>query len=137
MPGHPMKFTQARQDAILERLKAGSTRSAAAESVGVHRSQMTRWVEKHATFATAVLRAEAEAEIRYTALFAKGAQEGDWRAAESWLKRRRPEEWGDRLDVRQLSDELLVRFLNRAADQRGAPAEHHDSAGALAANGKH
>lgn len=47
------------------------------------------------------------------------ARQFDWRAAESWLRRRRRDEWGDQIDVRKLPDDTLVRLLEGDARARG------------------
>lgn len=172
------KFTENRSVTIIESLRNGCTRQAAAEAVDIAGSTLSEWIHEKASFRTEVLRAEAEAEVRNTAVVQKAADgweagtrtvttktvfktrkttkpDGtvieepvaleevtetqtftpmfDWRAALEWLKRRRPDEWGDRIDVKQLPDDALVRMLNRAADQRSREAG--DSTPAHAANG--
>lgn len=39
------------------------------------------------------------------------SREFDWRAGESWLKRRRKPEWGDSIDVRRIPDDQLLRMI--------------------------
>lgn len=39
------------------------------------------------------------------------SNEFDWKAAESWLKRRHRADWGDSLDVKKLDDETVLRLL--------------------------
>jgi hypothetical protein len=61
----------------------------------------------------------------FTAIIAKAAKgtpqvPGDWRAAESWLKRRRRAEWGDSLDLRKLDDDTILRLLSLEA---GSPPQ--------------
>ena len=48
----PTKLTPKTREVILNALRAGMTRSAAAATAGVHRSQMTRWLARYAAFAT-------------------------------------------------------------------------------------
>lgn len=98
--GHPTKYSDALAAVICQKLSVGSTRTAAAESSGIHRDTFANWMASRSAFFHAVTRAEAEAEekfIRTIALAAKGTADvpGDWRAAESWLKRRRRDDWGD------------------------------------------
>lgn len=160
--GRRSKFQPVTVEAILERLKGGATRRAAAESMSVDESTFYDWYANKQDFRGEVDRAEAEAELRNALLLEKAAngydvkrttetllpdgtrkivtetaREWDWRAAESWLKRRRPEEWGDRVEVKQLSDEQIVRALNRAARQRsgGAGAGDPGVPAGLPANG--
>lgn len=195
--GRPTKFTPEKGELIAERLRAGSTRKAAAESVGVWYTTLLDWLQRGAEaksgqfhdFHDAVQRAEADAEVRNAAILQKAANgwdagkkiitrktvfkprkitraDGtvieesvpheevtettheerlfDWRAAESWLKRRHPEAWGDRIDVKNLPDDILVRLLNRAAAERGGAPEGAGAgepeavgAGTRTRNGKH
>jgi hypothetical protein len=95
--GRPSKFNEERAKAITDRLRAGATRKAAVLSQGVAYDTFTGWLKRFPDFSTAVMRAEAEAELRFTARITKEVTdpEGDWRAAIDWLKRRRREEWGD------------------------------------------
>jgi hypothetical protein len=101
-----MKMTPAARQKIIDGLKAGMTRSGAAGVAGIHVSQVGRWCAKDASFASDCAIAEQEAEARMTAAIVKAAPK-DWRAAESWLKRRRPEEWGDRLTLLKAAAETV------------------------------
>jgi hypothetical protein len=105
--GRPLKMTPAARQKIVSALKAGMTRSGAAGIAGVHVCQIGRWCEKDATFASECAIAEQEAEARMTGTIVKAAANGDWKAAESWLKRRRPEEWGDRLTLLKAAAETV------------------------------
>jgi TPP-dependent trihydroxycyclohexane-1,2-dione (THcHDO) dehydratase len=120
----PSKYTPARRAVVLRALKAGNTRTAAAAVAGVDGETVARWIERYADFSAAVTRAEDQAEAMYLAVLKKEATgypvvertetidaEGvatiktvrkrlhDWRAAESWLKRRRRDEWGDNVQA--------------------------------------
>ena len=148
--GRPLKLTPEVSATICARLQAGCTRKAAAESANVSYDSFLGWLKKGAEatsgqffeFFGAVTRAEAEAEVRHTAVLMKaatgfnsvqttrtvksveamrktrhpdgtvveepfvlelvtettvGESQFDWRAAESWLKRRRKDEWGDKV----------------------------------------
>jgi len=99
----PTKLTPDIQDKICARLQVGASYRDAAESVGVTYETFSNWVKRgkaeqrgmYFRFLLAVGLAEAICAANMAATFAKAANEGDWRAAESWLKRRRPDEWGD------------------------------------------
>ena len=104
----PTKFTEEARRKILEGLRAGFTRSAAAGTAGVHPAQIGRWCTAYATFATECVIAEAVAEARFTVVITKAAQEGDANLALQWLKRRKRDEWGDNLSLSRLSDEDVI-----------------------------
>ncbi len=100
MAGRPTKFTPEREKTILDALKNGMTRSAAAGLAGVHVVRLCEWCAKYSNFRNACAVAEQEAEARITGTLIKAVVAGDWKAAESWLKRRRRDEWGDGVSVR-------------------------------------
>lgn len=133
----PSKFTPARQRAILDGLRVGMTRTAAVSRAEITLQTLGEWIEDNLEFSLAVTRAEAEAEARFTSVMEKAAQphevvetttttndkgevvtkevirsEFDWKAAESWLKRRRRADWGDNvaIDVDREIAELLARL---------------------------
>jgi len=116
MPGgRPTKFNSERARVICERLAEGWTRKAAAEASGVDYATFARWLAgdtesiceaELCEFREQITRAEAEAEGRMTRAISQAASDGDWRAAESWLKRRRYQEWGDRQDIGLVLDDL-------------------------------
>jgi hypothetical protein len=172
--GRPLKFNEERAGKIVEYLRAGCTRKAAAEAVGVEYETLRLWLTRgrreqsgdYFAFLAAVTRAEAEVEARYTLIINKAAtgwdtssttrttktvfrtkktkqkdgtvieepvalqevtetrhegREFDPKYALEWLKRRRPEEWGDTMVIevwrkavekaRSLSDEDLLAKL--------------------------
>ena len=164
----PSKFNKCEQ-AILRALRGGSTRTDAAQAVGIDRHTLTKWIQDNAPFSAAVTRAEAECANRMAASIHDAARkhlvrrvkritlpngtvetetvetrEFDWRAAESWLKRRRPDEWSENVDVSHRgevghehhgnvnlsnlsTDELLA--LRDMAERAARPAEPEPGAG--------
>ena len=100
----PTKYSKARSEAICKALQIGATRTAAAESNGIEYETFRQWMIDNLEFSAAVTHAESQAELMYSATMykaAKGTAEipGDWRAAESWLKRRRRHEWSDNITL--------------------------------------
>lgn len=89
--GH--KRTPQRAIAIVNALRAGSTRRIAAASAGIDHATLYRWLDFDPAFRAQVERAEAEAEVRCVSLVAKAAST-NWRAAAWWLERRRPADYG-------------------------------------------
>lgn len=136
----PTKCTPGRVRAICARLREGGTRTAAARSSGISLETFRQWMAGNLEFSAAVMRAEADAEqaMARAVYGAATGKEPDWRAAESWLKRRRREEWGDSLDLRKLSDDQIAGLLIREAAARGGEEGGADSALApVGGNGKH
>jgi len=112
---------------ILEALKNGNTRKAAAEYAGIGRTTFYEWMEKNPTFADAVTQAEATAEVGFTTVLSQAALAGDWRASLEWLRRRRPEDWGD--NIRHDLDAEIERLMEELAGGREKAAVSDASAG--------
>ena len=93
--GRPTKYDDERAKKICDLLRAGNTRKTSAEAGGIDFQTFLNWEKGNSVFSTIVTRAEAEAEALHVTTIMKAAREGDWRASESWLKRRRRSEWGD------------------------------------------
>lgn len=91
----PPKRSPDREQAVLNSLRLGNTRAAAASFAGVGRATFYRWLEDE-TFRDAIETAEAEAESRFLSQVAKAAVDGTWTAAAWWLERRRPEAYARR-----------------------------------------
>ncbi len=102
------KYSRARGDAICAALKGGNTRRTASIRAGIHPSQFYRWLDAHASFREAVEQAEAECEAACVAVMLIAAKGGDWRAALEWLKRRRPQEWSERIEHAGVDDQPIV-----------------------------
>lgn len=99
MAGRRSKATDARKDALLNALRAGNTRQAAAAFAEISRMTFYRWLESDATFRDSVEKAEADAEVRFASHVARAATNGTWQAAAWWLERRRPADFALRSRV--------------------------------------
>jgi hypothetical protein len=112
----PSKLTPQVEQAILDAIRRGATRTAAFEAAGVHRSKISVWLARFATFRDALTRAEAEAEIKAVGHITDAAEGGTWQASAWWLERRRHAEWGkvDRIEIE------VRRAAERVAAQTGA-----------------
>lgn len=142
----------ARQRAILVALQGGCTRTAAADAVGIDRTTLFRWMQRDATFSSAVKAAEADAEIDFTEIIrtaAKGTQvkkrtliikpdgtkvameeyvPGDWRAAAWWLEhRKRTWKAPEPLDLSKLTDDQIIALLEEESAEGGDEAESEDA----------
>jgi len=108
--------TDARRDVILQALRAGNTREAAAGYAGISERTFRAWRAADSRFQRVCAEAEATAEVRMAtvvadAAFGRPAQHDDMgrvirsevrpnpEHAEWWLERRRPHAWGRRITM--------------------------------------
>lgn len=104
------------QAKIVEALRAGNTRRAAAAYAGIGESTFHEWLQRgrgqhpertqepiFAAFAEAVEKAEADSEVAHVALIHKAAREGQWTASAWWLERRRPDDYGRKVAIKDES----------------------------------
>jgi hypothetical protein len=89
-----MKLSDTRIATVLESLRVGSSRRAAAASAGISDETLRRWAAKLPSLQVEIEKAEAEATMVATQSVRMAAIGGDWRAAAWWLERRRYSEWG-------------------------------------------
>lgn len=116
----PTKLTPETHKAITEALAIGATYRDAAEAAGVDYTTFNNWMQagekskggQFFKFFHAVRRAEAEARLKYTKTIARAAADGDWRAAEAFLKRRDRANWGDNVDLTSGGDKITVRLVD-------------------------
>lgn len=101
MPGRKTRIPAGapREGAILDALRIGCTRRAAAAKGDISEDTFARMMAD-ADFAEAVRKAEGEAEAVYTSVVAQ-ATATSWQAAAWWLERRKYMDFGrhDRVDV--------------------------------------
>jgi hypothetical protein len=121
----PSKYTAEIAAKILAALRAGSTDRGATAYAGIDETTFYRWQNRNASFASASTRARADAEMsavvairqamtggqllsRITTIAKDGSRTvretfsaPDPQAAEWWLERRHPKEWGriDRIEL--------------------------------------
>jgi hypothetical protein len=98
-PGQPTKRSPEREQAILNALRIGNTRRAAAQGADITEDTLANWMKRSSAFFGAVEHAEAEAEQRFLGNVAKAAAGNTWQAAAWWLERRRPEDYRKREGV--------------------------------------
>lgn len=105
---------------INDLIRAGMTPSRAAEATGLAKSTVSGWIKRgvteqmhienggepnasekpYLTFVEGMVKAEAEAMGGLVLAWFKEARSGDWKAAERFLARRWPQEWGDNNTVK-------------------------------------
>jgi hypothetical protein len=110
------KHTTERAETIVKALRDGNTRQTACRLAGVDLHTLARWMARFASFASAIEKAEAEAEGANVANIRREADGGTWQASAWWLERRRRDDWGkiDRVEVE------VRRAAERIAAQTGA-----------------
>jgi transposase len=112
--GRPTKRTPEVEQAILNALQIGNTRTDAALGAGIDRGTLADWINNIPAFHHAVEKAEALARQRFVAQIAKAAAAGNWQAAAWNLERRDSENWGRRdrldltMDLRKASERLAA-----------------------------
>lgn len=125
--GRPIKLHPEIIDAITQSLSIGATYRDAAEVAGIAYQTFLNWMAQGEVAKSGIFRdlfdrvrqAEAEARLNFTGVIAKSANDGDWRAALEFLKRRDRVNWGDysrqdiaNVDVSKLTDEQLARIAD-------------------------
>src|ERR1051326_7638986 len=108
MAGRPTKKTPAVEKRILQALKNGNTRTAAAGAGGITKETFYTWMADFSDFSDAIKKAEAEAEGAHVAIVRQAGVDGQWQASAWWLERRRNEAWGRK--------DLLANKLGRMTD---------------------
>lgn len=113
--GRPSRLTPEVQERVLTALRLGAPLAAAAGAAGISDRTLRRWMaegraaaesppsgrepaalRRKRGFFEEVSRAQDEAHVRYAAMLAKAAKDGDFRAVSFALERRWPEHWGRR-----------------------------------------
>ena len=105
---------------IIELMKGGLTPSRAAEVAEISKETVTNWLKRglseqrrieqgipanpaekiYMDFALGALKAESEAQSCLVLEWFREARQGDWKAAERFLAKRWPQEWGDNNTVK-------------------------------------
>lgn len=117
--GRKTKRTPELEEKIFEQLQLGCTRRAACAVAGISEETFYCWMREIPEFSELVVAAENQAEAGFTNVIQKAAAAGDWRAAESWLKRRRRDDYGDSVDIKKVDDDTLIRLLEKTVDSGG------------------
>jgi len=105
---------------VIELMKAGLTPTRAAEVAEIGRNTVQTWIKRglleqrrieeggepiesekiYMDFALGALKAESEAQAGLVLAWFREARQGDWKAAERFLAKRWPSEWGDNNTVK-------------------------------------
>jgi len=103
----PTKLTPEAHAAIVNAVSKGATRKDAAGAAGVDYTTFLNWMQKGEEaksgaffqFFNEVSKAESDIRIKFASTFAAAAKDGDWRAAQAYLRMRDPENWIERQEV--------------------------------------
>lgn len=107
-----------KERAIIEALRGGCTREAAAGYAGIHRITLWKMTQRSATFDNACKEAEDYAEAVAIG-YIRNAMPKEWQAAAWWLERRHPDKYGRRVAI----DISLRDEATRLAAQYGLDPE--------------
>jgi len=114
------KDTPETREKVIGFLRLGATRKDAAQAAGITYECLRLWMRDDVAFFAYVTEAEGLCAAEMAAAIAR-ASRVDWRAAETWLKRRRRKEWGDslKIDLGDLTNEQLIALLEEEAGGGG------------------
>jgi len=123
----PSKLTPEVQERIVDAILHGATYRDASEAAGIAYNTFNEWMKKGADAKTGKFRefndsvetANAQCAVNFTRVIQSKAAQGDWKAAEAWLKRRRREDWGDNVEIRGDKEsplEIGVRLIDYRVD---------------------
>ena len=111
----PTKYNEDRHNRIVEALRGGNTRRAAAWAGGIDQDTFLQWLRRFPNFADDVKAAEADAELAMVERVRTAAND-QWQAAAWWLERKMKRDWSNRLEVTG-EDGAPVRIAVRFADE--------------------
>lgn len=100
---------------IIDLIRAGMRPSTAAQAAGMGKSTISNWIKRgleeqykiengaeptpleapYLKFVQDMVKAEAEAQAGLVVSWFREARQGDWKAAQAFLAKRWPDEWGD------------------------------------------
>lgn len=117
----PTKYNEDRHNRIVEALRGGNTRRAAAWAGGIDQDTFLQWLRRFPNFADDVKAAEADAELAMVERVRTAAND-QWQAAAWWLERKMKRDWSNRQEITG-EDGAPVRIAVRFADEDEGKAE--------------
>lgn len=136
-----MSLVARKGSTVIELMKGGLTPSRAAEVAEISKQTVLNWIKRGLTeqrrleeggeadpnekiymdFALGAIKAEAEAQSGLVLAWFREARQGDWKAAERFLAKRWPQEWGDNNTVK-----LEVSALGMQSDAPALESQAED-----------
>ena len=117
----PTKYNEDRHNRIVEALRGGNTRRAAAWAGGIDQDTFLQWLRRFPNFADDVKAAEADAELAMVERVRTAAND-QWQAAAWWLERKMKRDWSNRQEITG-EEGAPVRIAVRFADEDEGKAE--------------
>lgn len=111
----PTKYNPERVQRIIETLRAGNTRRAAAWTGGIEVETFLQWLRRYPEFSAAVKQAESDAELEMVSRV-RLASNDTWQAAAWWLERKMKADWSARQE-QVGADGGAVRVIVQYADE--------------------
>lgn len=115
----PTKYNPERVQRIVETLRGGNTRRAAAWAGGIEIDTFHQWLKRYPAFSDAVKQAEADAELAMVERV-RLASVDTWQAAAWWLERKLKQDWSARQEQTG-ADGGAVRVIVQYADEPAQP----------------
>jgi hypothetical protein len=84
---------------VIKAAAQGLSNRAAANLAGIGEATLRRWMDADPTFGARIAQARTHLEQKLARLIEAAAEQGDWRAAEAFLKRRYREDWADSIQA--------------------------------------
>ena len=139
--GRHHEYDDLKAQRVYNALRKGASRRGAAQCAGIWPSTLFDWIARGKqgekpfdAFAERILQIDGECEVDASqALFAK-AVAGDWQAAITWLRTRRPKSWPtlapkgrkgeEKADATKATDEELLAAVQGELQRRARKASH-------------
>jgi hypothetical protein len=115
----PTKYNPERVHRIVETLRGGNTRRAAAWAGGIDIDTFHSWLKRYPAFSDAVKTAESDAELAMVERV-RLASVDTWQAAAWWLERKLKQDWSARQEQTG-ADGGAVRVIVQYADEPAQP----------------
>ena len=109
MGGRPTKYKAEYCDIAQSVLGAGEGMAAVADEIGVTKSTVYLWAERHSAFSDAIKRGRARGERHHTSVLiglATGNIKGNVTAQIFLMKNMYPDDWKDRVEVSTTEDQI-------------------------------